>query len=544
MKSWIYLKKENRGFDDIRAAALASVLRKSGETHNVVHTNVISIYLNRLENINIGYPNESEGDKIITLELPDYAPFQLLCKMISKRLDIPDVEVYEPYLGFVRKENEIDKQLSKSDNIVLYCYYMNDRDALLIPQLEKTIEILDINGYSSVCCGSRKESLLKGSYDYRELIQIDEIIKNRKRIKAIVTSLSLVKEIGCLLNIPVVYLYTYAFIVYYRGSILVKSTLANCSQKLVNVLEEISNGTLSNEENPSNNFVKNKFEIPYSFDEDILPYFNKYSSYINFLFLPPYADDAINTRTSQQSKVKGHSYMPSTRDEYEYHIRLIKENKLNFVILWQDRYAIIPNKMLDYYSKLGARGFIIANDKNAQIIKEYNPNLLVISSIVQRLCKGITKKDFRYYDYIVLFYPFNRSLSVIKQLSKIKEKLIIMPNSFCHTDCQGIQHWFVKDVKSFKHDKSCPAFLDNNKSTFIRPDHLFLFDDYVGGYKLQGREWSTDYVVTICEAYFNREMPKYLILSEKLNDELQIMMSRMSLDDYYNLKTPEIETIV
>lgn len=92
---------------------------------------------------------------------------------------------------------------------------------------------------------------------------------------------------------------------------------------------------------------------------------------------------------------------------------MIKERNLRFVVLWQDRKSVISNEVLDYYTKLGACGFIIANDENAKIIKTYDSNLLVISSIVQRLCKGISKKNFEYYDYCVLIYPFNRSLDAI-----------------------------------------------------------------------------------------------------------------------------------
>lgn len=141
--------------------------------------------------------------------------------------------------------------------------------------------------------------------------------------------------------------------------------------------------------------------------------------------------------------------MPQSREEYESHLNLLKKSDLRFVILWQDRDSIIPIKMLEYYTNLGAVGFIIANNDNAAIIKKYNPGLLVIASIVQRLCKKITETDFSFYDYIVMYYPFNRALNTFKFLSKIKDKLVIMPNSFCHTDCPGVHHWFMKDKKTF-----------------------------------------------------------------------------------------------
>lgn len=539
MANWIYLKKTGSGFDDIKASALASVLCVTSKTFNIVHTDVVSIYLKGIKNARIGKPCKTNGDIVVTLDLPDYAPFQILCIKISAFLNLKYDKPYKPYLGFVRSENEIDRQLSNKGDLILFCYYLNERELFLLSRLEEVVHNLDKSDCSVICCGSMRETLIKGAYDFRELIQIDEVIKNRSRIKLIVTAMPLVKEIGVLLDIPVIYLYSYSYVVYYGDSEIVESCLTDYVDKLSNTILGICNGVMVSKQSPADTSVKHRFEVPYNFDEELIPYYANYLQFINFLFLPPYFEDSINTRTCLQSKIKGFSYMPQTRKEYEYHLNLITERKLRFVVLWQDRESVISKECLDYYSKLGASGFIIANDKNAQIIKEYNSKLLVISSIVQRLCRGIRTKNFQYYDYCVLFYPFTRSLDAIKQLSKLKDKLVIMPNSFCHTDCPGIQHWFVKDIRNFEFDKLCPAYNDNTKSTFIYPEHLYLFDNYVGGYKLQGREWSTDTIITACESYFNRLTPDTLV-PQSLNDKLKELHSQTSLDDYYNYKTNEI----
>ncbi|GEM_PF-909306 len=543
MKNWIYLKKTYSGFDDIKAAALASVLCITSERFNVVHTDVITIYLRGVANVIIGNPNKKEGDVVTVIDLPDYAPFQILCKKICERLNIKYKKSYSPYLGFVREENEIDRQLSKKGNLILFCYYLNERELFLKSQLEEVVQNLGEHVDSAICCGSKRESLIKGAYDFRELIQIDEVIKNRHRIKLLVTALPLVKEIGNLLGIPVIYLYSYSYIVYYKNAEIVRSTLTNYAQKLTKDILDICNDKMVLEEPLSLEIVKNKFEVPYNFDEEIIPYYKHYLPYVNFLFLPPYSEDLMNTRTYLQSNKKNFSYMPQTREEYEYHLNLIKANKLRFVVLWQDRKNVISKEYLDYYTNLGACGFIIANDENAKIIKEYDSKLLVISSIVQRLCKGISTKNFDYYDYCVLFYPFTRSLNAIKKLSKLKDKLVLMPNTHCHTDCQGIQHWFIEDIRTFEFDKHCPAYNDSTKSTFIYPEHLYLFDNYIGGYKLQGREYPTDIIITNCEAYFNRITPKTLI-SPFLQEELQKLHKESSLDDYYNFQTKNIISLI
>ncbi|MGM9847655.1 MAG: hypothetical protein ACI31F_06860 [Muribaculaceae bacterium] len=547
MKNWIYIKKTNSGYDEIKAAAVATVVNVSKECYNVVRTDIASKYLGKLENVNIGHPKEKEEDSVLVLDLPDYAPFRILCEKTANILNVQHEGIFHPYLGFVREKNEIDEQLATKEKVVLFCYYLNEREFFISSYLKQVVANLCDNGLSPVCCGTKREVLLEGAYDFRELIEIDEIIKNRSRIKAIVTSEPIVKYIGQILDIPVVYLFSYAYTVYRQDKCTTFSCPFDFVSQITRTLLDVCNGvaieTNSLTTSDARSLKIKKFEVPYNFDEEILPYYEKYSGFINFLFLPPYKDDTFNTRTYLQSKMKGRSYMPQSREEYEYHMHLIKSGNLRFVVLWQDRDSVISKELLDYYTKLGACGFIIANDKNAKIIKEYNPNLLVISSIVQRLCKDIRKMDFTYYDYIVMFYPFTRSLNILKSFTNLRDKLIIMPNSLCHTDCPGVQHWFAKDVQSFDAEKLCPAYNDESQCTFIYPEHLNLFDDYVVGYKLQGREWRTDYIVTICESFFNRITLRTLLPDGK-DKTLRDLQKSISLEEYYNLKTKEIENLV
>lgn len=289
------------------------------------------------------------------------------------------------------------------------------------------------------------------------------------------------------------------------------------------------------------------FEVPYNFSKSLVIFYKKYAKNINFLYLPPYKDDSINTRTSIETKKKGRCYMPQTRSEYENHLKYISQSGLKFVILWQDRVNCIKKDVLDYYCSLGASGFIIANDKNAKIIKEYNPNLIVVASLVQRLSDNILKRDFSYYDYLVLYYNFNRSLDALKALSSIKNKIVLMPNTLCHIDCPSMQHWFPSKDKPFVQRRDCMILKDKGKYLdrcgFISPKHLYLFDDYITGYKLQGREYSTDLLEYICEIYFERKSSKELLsamLGKDLSLKFQENFSKMSLEKYYNVKTHEL----
>lgn len=294
-----------------------------------------------------------------------------------------------------------------------------------------------------------------------------------------------------------------------------------------------------------------KFEVPYNFSKSLILYYKSHAEYISYIFLPPYKEDSLNTRTSIETKRKGYCYMPQTRDEYESHLLMIEQNGLSFVILWQEPSKIITHDKIAYYEKLGASGFIIGNDNNASIIKQYNSKLLVIGSLVQRFCKNITKMDFTYYDYIILYYPFNRAIEVLKHLGKIKEKVVIMPNTFCHVDCPSIHHWFPQKEKPFIKEKDCPIINNPknaiNYSGFIAPEHLFLFDKHVSGYKLEGRELSTTIIINTCNAYFYRENTHdYLriMLGDKLSEIFVNNWNRHSIEEYYNKKSKFLVSII
>lgn len=289
-----------------------------------------------------------------------------------------------------------------------------------------------------------------------------------------------------------------------------------------------------------------KFEVPYNFDESIIEYYKKNIEHINFLYVPPYQDDLANTRSSIQTKTKGHCYMPLVREEYEGHLRSIKSAGLRFVVLWQVRDNVIKKHQLEYYYNLGASGFIIGNDKNAKIIKEYDSSLLVICSLVQRIRSNIDlcNRDFEYYDHIILYYTYNRSLNAIKRFHHLKDKIVLMPNTLCNIECPSFHHWFPSETKPFDYRCDCWTSLETmNKCGLIFPEHLEVFDEHVGGYKLQGREYPTDAIKHLCHYYFNRKFDKTFIepfLRADMAAKLFDLAHNISCDDYYNMYTEYI----
>lgn len=200
--------------------------------------------------------------------------------------------------------------------------------------------------------------------------------------------------------------------------------------------------------------------------------------------------------------------------------------------------------MLDYYCRLGASGFIVADDRNARIIKEYRRDLSVICSIVQRIGANIKGKDLKDYDYVILYYPFNRAIDALKRLDEIKDKIILMPNTMCNIDCPSTHHWFPQTGRPFDASRDCPMTIKNiDRCGIILPEHLGLFDNLVGGYKLQGREYPTTAIKYICSFYFNRISYDGFVdpfFEEGMATRLKEQIRSMTPEVYYNIRSFDI----
>ena len=282
-----------------------------------------------------------------------------------------------------------------------------------------------------------------------------------------------------------------------------------------------------------------KFEVPYNFDFSLIDFYANYRAMISFVYLPPFKSDAINTRTIIENPYKGSiGYVPDVREEYIEHLIYIKEKALEFYILWQDSKPIEP-EIIRFYQNYGVSGFVVGNDQNASIIRNYDKNLRLIASITMKLTfHELLRKDFNNFDSVILFFPFTRSLNAIKKLNHIREKLVLMPNTICYTDCYAVHHWFPENNELRPEDR-CLARENIDKCCFIYPEHLYLFDDYLGGYKLQGREYPTLEMMKNAEAYFNRSSPGSF-LEPAIDVQLKKLISEKGLSAYYNTKSDEI----
>lgn len=282
-----------------------------------------------------------------------------------------------------------------------------------------------------------------------------------------------------------------------------------------------------------------KFEVPYNFDKKILQYYADNKDYISYIFVAAFSDDCYssNRDTYDDDEI---CIMPKTRELYESHLISIRDSGLDFCVLWQEKDHLLSNNLLDYYINLGCKGFMVSSNDNAAIIKKYDPSLLVISSITRHLYKGITNEDFSNYDFVVLAHPFNRSLDAIKKLNYMREKLILLVNTACHTDCYSPAHWFNP---KFDAVKNCKQRENVSKTCFIPPNQLYIFDQYIGGYKLLGREFTTKMLIEECEMYFHRDYKKGMF-KKWLEEGIAQQQAAMTLEQYYNTKTRDIIDIL
>lgn len=243
--------------------------------------------------------------------------------------------------------------------------------------------------------------------------------------------------------------------------------------------------------------IKRKFEIPYNFDwnyMDILKGCNLIDDTIEYIYVAPFVEDYTTIIRCDPYEAKN-----LTRDQYVKHILKIRQyfdGKMQ--LLLQNKKNIMPVEKLKWYINLGFSAFCCGNPEQAKIIKEYDPNLTVIGSIVLHVKRNdLCHNEYyrKYFDKFVLDFSFGKEIEEIKKLPTTK-KYMILCNSYCNTRCDGDHHWNIKDEYE---QILCPGRLweTNNfkESVLIRPMDLKYFDPYIEVYKLQDRSWPTDQIV-------------------------------------------------
>lgn len=281
-----------------------------------------------------------------------------------------------------------------------------------------------------------------------------------------------------------------------------------------------------------------KFKVPYIFDLRIPKFYSIYADRISTVYLPPYKDDAYNTRMERNSNIIGRRrYVAQNRSEYEHHINNLKLYGLNLSLLWQDRNNRIDPEIVSYYDSLGINGYTVCADSDAKLIRNISPSAHITSSITRVSNGNITDEEYyMLYDKIVLMWSYNRAIETLMKFPEsLQKKIILLINTWCCLQCTGVKHWYhLGDYQA-----ECKIQTDIRQSAFIYPEHLNYFDKYVREYKLEGRDCLYDEIVDIVSSYMNRITSSTLL--PKQRDIIQKQeLDRMGVNNYYNINSKQI----
>ena len=256
------------------------------------------------------------------------------------------------------------------------------------------------------------------------------------------------------------------------------------------------------------------FEIPYNFDKNLIDALTKIKhiqEMCHSIYIPPYCEDYHSVKQYYDTVENGVVKMQRliTRQNYENHIEYIRQHFPNkMMLLLQQNDFVINNELLNYYINLGFTKFCVGSVEQANNIKKIMPRAEIVASITMKLSpQDLEEKQYEVFDAIVLWFPYNRKISVIKTLPK-KYRYIILVNCECNVYCEGTHHWFTDEIKLLSLD--CPKTRDNSWINTMRiyPWDLSLFEPYVSHFKIQGREYSTEYLLPIIDKYMIQQYPK------------------------------------
>lgn len=269
------------------------------------------------------------------------------------------------------------------------------------------------------------------------------------------------------------------------------------------------------------------FEIPYNFDKQLIKYLIKFDpvgELYHSIYIPPYHEDyhaAKKFYIHPDGKDMRNQQIIS-REEYESHVNLIRQYyPTKLMLLLQQNDICIDVNLLKYYINLGFTKFCVGNVKQAQMIRNVLPNSEIIGSITMKIMPQELYEDkYKIFDGFVLYFPYNRKLSVIKTLPQ-NYKYILLVNCDCNIYCPGTHHWFASEEYEQQYS-FCPNdnihINDWTNRIRIEPQDLSIFEPYITYFKLQGREFTTDYLIMDIEKYI-KNYPTEILDEEKYENK-------------------------
>ena len=253
-----------------------------------------------------------------------------------------------------------------------------------------------------------------------------------------------------------------------------------------------------------------KFEVPYNFEPDYLPYLEQNKDllpWVKFIYMASWKEDGINTRKNTILE----KYYPKTWQGYLYHLRIL-QRYADVCILIQKNSTI---DIVDKYYNLGIRYFILNDDSLAKQLKYTYADIHITLSVTRWSTKALLEKlECDLYDNIVLPFIYNRHIDYIKQLP-IQHKYVILVNNECYYNCDHHDiHWYLQadTIEEFceKEDKLCYSYCKEIRKkeqnrTFVNPEDLQYFDPYISSYKLVDRTAPSQFIFNDLRAFALRK---------------------------------------
>ena len=195
MEKWLYIKNAS----PVDGIALAAVLASTEVMWNVIHSTLYSCFLRKLENVEIGHPDEDF--EILTIELEDTNSFDQKCNSIASQLGLlPKEEWGAP--SFVKElKTELEKRINSYENIILLYFIPHPGKHIDLMLVDHAMRSMAKDGYQIIDGNSAMLPNIKGTKDFRGLINLETVLRTKDKIKVVVTTETWMKDICSLYGI-------------------------------------------------------------------------------------------------------------------------------------------------------------------------------------------------------------------------------------------------------------------------------------------------------------------------------------------------------
>ena len=196
--NWIYLKSDKPA----DALALATVISFSNDSFGIVRRTVNSFFFKGLKSVVIDFYTDSEKNNLIVINEVSTDSWSSKCEILSERLNIKIPREIKPYLGFCANNTGIVKQWGNTQRILLYLFpHPNQKIDLMIVDL--LVRQFEQKGIKSVSGGTAVLPCIKGTKDFRQLIDLSVLCSILDKISFILTTENSIKALGEALGVNV-----------------------------------------------------------------------------------------------------------------------------------------------------------------------------------------------------------------------------------------------------------------------------------------------------------------------------------------------------